>query len=85
MGQAIGSVLPLAVGVALSPIPIIAVVGDADKTVPYPENTAMLEERYKALGGKIEVIVKAGGDHHPHSLKDPKPIVDFLLSNAYKR
>jgi pimeloyl-ACP methyl ester carboxylesterase len=66
-------------------IPIIAVVGDADKTVPYPENTAILEERYKALGGKIEVIVKAGGDHHPHSLKDPKPIVDFLLANAYKR
>jgi pimeloyl-ACP methyl ester carboxylesterase len=65
-------------------IPIIAVVGDADKTVPYPENTAILEQRYKALGGKIEVIVKPGGDHHPHSLKDPKPIVDFLLANAYK-
>jgi pimeloyl-ACP methyl ester carboxylesterase len=66
-------------------IPIIAVVGDADKTVPYPENTAILEQRYKALGGKIEVIVKPGGDHHPHSLKDPKPIVDFLLANAYQR
>jgi len=26
MGQAIGSVLPLALGVALSPIPIVAVV-----------------------------------------------------------
>jgi len=66
-------------------IPIIAVVGDADKTVPYPENTAILEQRYKALGGKIEVIVKPGVDHHPHSLKDPKPIVDFLLANAYGR
>jgi hypothetical protein len=29
MGQAIGQVLPLAVGVALSPMPIIAVVFDA--------------------------------------------------------
>ena len=66
-------------------IPIIAVVGDADKTVPYPENTAILEQRYKALGGKIEVIVKPGVDHHPHSLVDPKPIVDFLLANAYGR
>ena len=65
-------------------VPIIAVVGDADTTVPYPENTAILEQRYKALGGKIEVIVKAGVDHHPHSLKDPKPIVDFLLANALR-
>ena len=69
---------------AKAKIPIIAVVGDADKTVPYPENTAILEQRYKALGGKIEVIVKPGIDHHPHSLKDPKPIVDFLLTSAYK-
>ena len=65
-------------------IPIISVVGDADKAVPLAENTAILEARYKALGGKIEVIVKPGGDHHPHSLKDPKPIVDFLLANALR-
>ena len=65
-------------------IPILSVVGDADKVVPYPENTAILKQRYEALGGKIEVIVKPGVDHHPHSLKDPKPIVDFLLANAIK-
>ncbi|MEA3207191.1 MAG: hypothetical protein QOE70_248 [Chthoniobacter sp.] len=63
-------------------IPILSVVGDADTTVPLAENTALLEQRYKALGGKIEVIVKTGVDHHPHSLKDPQPIVDFLLKNA---
>ena len=66
-------------------IPILSVCGDADKTVPYAENTALLEQRYKALGGKIEVILKPGVDHHPHSLKDPQPIVDFLLKNAYAR
>jgi pimeloyl-ACP methyl ester carboxylesterase len=65
-------------------IPILSVVGDADKTVPLAENTAILKQRYEALGGKIEVIVKPGVDHHPHSLKDPKPIVDFLLANALK-
>jgi pimeloyl-ACP methyl ester carboxylesterase len=65
-------------------IPILAVVGDADKTVPLAENTAILEERYTALGGRIEVIHKPGVDHHPHSLKDPQPIVDFLLKNARK-
>jgi hypothetical protein len=65
-------------------ISIIAVCGGADKMVYFPENTGLLETRYKALGGKIEVIVKPGVDHHPHSLKDPKPIVDFLLANAYR-
>ncbi len=69
--------------VAKAHIPIIAVCGDADKVVPYPENSALLEQRYKALGGRIEVILKPGVDHHPHSLKDPQPIVDFLLKNAY--
>ena len=65
-------------------IPIISVCGDADKAVPLAENTAILEQRYKALGGKIEVILKPGVDHHPHSLKDPQPIVDFLLANALR-
>jgi pimeloyl-ACP methyl ester carboxylesterase len=65
-------------------IPILAVAGDADKVVPFAENTAILQQRYEALGGKIEVIAKPGVDHHPHSLKDPKPIVDFLLAHARK-
>ena len=65
-------------------IPILSVVGDADQVVPLAENTSILKQRYEALGGKIEVIVKPGVDHHPHSLKDPKPIVDFLLANARK-
>jgi pimeloyl-ACP methyl ester carboxylesterase len=67
---------------AAAKIPILAVCGDADKIVPLSENTAVLEKRYRELGAPIEVILKPGGDHHPHSLKDPKPIVDFLLKNA---
>lgn len=39
----------------------------------------LLEKRLKELGGSIEVIRKPGGKHHPHSLKDPAPIVDFVL------
>jgi lysophospholipase L1-like esterase/pimeloyl-ACP methyl ester carboxylesterase len=63
-------------------IPILSVCGDADKTVPFDENTQVVEKRYKALGGEIKVIVKPGGDHHPHSLPDPAPIVDFILSHS---
>lgn len=59
-------------------VPIIHVVGDADKIVPVDENTAIAEKRYKAMGGVFKVIHKPGVGHHPHSLKDPTEIVDFV-------
>jgi pimeloyl-ACP methyl ester carboxylesterase len=65
-------------------IPLLHVVGDADDVVPVEENTAILEARYKKLGGQITVIHKPGVGHHPHSLKDPKPIVDFILAATPK-
>ena len=68
--------------VARAGIPILSVCGDADINVPLPENTAILAERYRALGGLIEIIIKPGGKHHPHSLENPAPIVDFLLRHA---
>ncbi|MSU70024.1 MAG: alpha/beta hydrolase [Opitutaceae bacterium] len=68
--------------VARAGVPIIAVCGGADAVVPFAQNTAILEQRYRELGGTIEVILKPGGDHHPHSLKDPTPIVNFLLGHA---
>ncbi len=63
-------------------IPILSVCGDADRVVPIDKNTRVVEERYKALGGDITVIAKPGGDHHPHSLKDPAPIVEFVLRHT---
>ena len=60
-------------------LPILVVAGDADTVVPYEENAKILVERYKELGGNIEVIIKPGVGHHPHSLEDVKPIVGFLL------
>ena len=67
--------------IAKAGIPIVSVCGDSDVVVPYEENTAIVEKRYKELGGKILVILKPGVGHHPHSLKDPTPIVDFILQN----
>lgn len=60
-------------------IPILSICGDADEVVPLDENTRIVEQRYKQLGGDITVIIKPGVGHHPHSLKDPAPIVDFVL------
>jgi len=63
-------------------VPIFAVIGDADEGVPVKENIDLVEERYRKLGGKIEVIRKPGGKHHPHSLPDPTPIVEAVVKMA---
>jgi pimeloyl-ACP methyl ester carboxylesterase len=60
-------------------IPVIAVCGEADEAVPYKDNMGVVQQRYRDMGGYVEVILKPGVGHHPHSLKDPKPIVDFIL------
>ncbi|MBO7329690.1 MAG: alpha/beta hydrolase [Lentisphaeria bacterium] len=62
-------------------IPILHLCADADEVVPAKENTVILEKRYRALGGEIEVIWKHGAKHHPHCLSDPAPIVDFILKH----
>jgi pimeloyl-ACP methyl ester carboxylesterase len=69
---------------AKAKIPLLHVVGDADDVVPVPENTEVIETRYKALGGNIQVIHKPGVGHHPHGLDDPTPIVEFLAKYAGK-
>ena len=74
-----------AVHVAKSKIPVIHVCGDSDTVVPYKENTAILARNFEEAGGEIEIILKEGIGHHPHSLKDPKPIVDFILKNTLER
>lgn len=59
--------------------PMLHVVGDADEVVPVDENTNPFEAAVKKAGGSITVIHKAGVKHHPHSLPNPSPIVDFIL------
>ena len=68
--------------IARCKVPVLNVVGDADKVVPVAENTALLEKRLKDLGWNMDVIHKEGIGHHPHSLKDPMPIVDFILEHT---
>jgi hypothetical protein len=38
------------------------------------------EQRYKALGGSIQVIVKRGVGH-VHGLDDPMPIIESLVAH----
>ncbi len=59
-------------------IPILLVYGDSDRVVPHSENSGVLYDRYQALGGPVERIVKPGQGHHPHGLGAPGPIVEFF-------
>ena len=59
-------------------LPILVVAGDSDETVPFEENGKKLYEAYTKLGGEIKLILKKGIGHHPHSLEDPAPIVEYL-------
>ena len=64
-----------------SRVPIMLVSGDSDKTVPFCENGQLLWDYYKSQGADIEVIIKEGGDHHPHGLSDNTPIIQFIEKN----
>lgn len=67
--------------IAQAGIPIISVCGDSDQVVPFKENMDVVRSRYLSLGGNVEVIIKPGCDHHPHSLDNPEPVVNFILRN----
>lgn len=61
-------------------VPILTVCGSKDTAVPYEENDAILERRYKALGGSIEVIIEDKG--HSHGMNDPSPVLEFIRKHT---
>jgi pimeloyl-ACP methyl ester carboxylesterase len=66
---------------AKAKIPLLHVYGDADIPVPWKANTGVVAERYKKLGGSIQLIPKPGVGH-VHGLDDSTPIVDFIYENS---
>ena len=73
-----GNPLDHAEKMAKARIPILHVVGDADVGVKYKYNTKVFEDKMRQLGQPIQVIHKPSVGHHPHSLYNPQPIVDFI-------
>lgn len=77
-GNPVDNLAPL----AKAKVPLLHVYGDADDVVPWQENTGLIAERYKALGGDITLIPKPGVGHHPHGLEDSTPIVEFIEKHS---
>lgn len=63
--------------------PILILSADQDEAVS-PVQVTLFEEKVKAQGGDITVMVKKGFKHHPHSFPNPAPIVNFILKATYK-
>ena len=57
-------------------VPLLHVCGSIDPILG--RNSTVIENIYQQFGGRISVMIKEGFGHHPHSLRDPKPIADFI-------
>lgn len=58
-------------------VPLLHICGSLD---PLSGNhTLPVESIYQQLGGRISVMIKDGAGHHPHSLRDPTLIADFIV------
>ena len=61
---------------AKNDVALLNVCGSADFLLQ--RHTLPIENRYQQLGGRITVMIKDGAAHHPHSLKNAKPIADWI-------
>lgn len=59
-------------------IPLLIVAGGADEVVPFDKNAGKLLAYCKENGIAVPAIVKPDCKHHPHSLEDVAPIVEFV-------
>ena len=57
-------------------VPLLHICGSLDGLLG--NHTLAVESAYQHLGGRISVMVKDGQAHHPHSLRDARPIADFI-------
>jgi len=61
---------------------LISVHGTADMTVPYVDNAGITVDFWQKQGGRFKIFPKDGGDHHPHGLPDPSPLIDLLCKET---
>jgi pimeloyl-ACP methyl ester carboxylesterase len=64
---------------ARADIPLLHVCGSIDPLLG--RNSNAIESIYQQFGGRISVMIKEGAGHHPHSLRDPRPIADFITQS----
>jgi pimeloyl-ACP methyl ester carboxylesterase len=61
---------------ARADVPVLQICGTIDPILG--KNASAIEAIYQQFGGRISMMIKEGYAHHPHSLRNPKPIADFI-------
>jgi pimeloyl-ACP methyl ester carboxylesterase len=61
---------------ARADVPVLQICGTIDPNLG--QYTSAVEAIYQQFGGRISMIVKEGYAHHPHSLRNPQLIADFI-------
>jgi hypothetical protein len=61
---------------ARADVPVLQICGAIDPL--FGKYASAIEAIYHQFGGRISMMVKEGYAHHPHSLRNPKPIADFI-------
>jgi pimeloyl-ACP methyl ester carboxylesterase len=64
------------VDLARADVPVLQICGTIDPL--FGQYTCAFEAIYQQFGGRISMMIKEGYAHHPHSLRNPKPIADFI-------
>lgn len=59
-------------------VPLLLIAGAADEVVPFERNSGKLIKFSAENGIKVTSIVKEECKHHPHSLEDVTPIIEFV-------
>ncbi len=63
-------------------LPMLLIVGDNDQVVSYERNSLKVIEYCKRNSIPLEYYVKRGAGHHPHSLEDVEPIINFVCGRS---
>ncbi len=66
-------------------VPLFAIHGDSDQTVPLDANSGELRKRYEALGGKMQLIIPPGQGHNLwEGFFQSQELVDFVVAQAQR-
>ncbi len=65
---------------ARNDVPLLHICGSLDFLLQ--QHSLAVENLYHQLGGRITMMIKEGVAHHPHSLRDPQPIADWIVKHV---
>ncbi len=71
---------------AKTKVPIRHIHGDSDRVVPLETNSQMVADRYKALGGPVEIeVVKGQGHNMWEGWFESQKLTDFMITHALRK